>query len=90
MTVSTAMTQEEAAALAEQVRAASAGDKAAVHRVLEAISDDVFELSLRMLGHPADAEDAAQEILIIVLTHLSSFRGRAPFGRGYGGSPPTT
>lgn len=27
-----------------------------------------------MLGHPADAEDAAQEILVVVLTHLGSFR----------------
>src|SRR5258708_24462471 len=30
-----------------------------------------------MRGHPADAEDAAQEILIIVLTHLGSFRGES-------------
>lgn len=73
------MTREDAAALEDQVRAAAAGDKAAAHHVLEAISDDVYELSLRMLGHPADAEDAAQEILVIVLTHLSSFRGEAAF-----------
>ena len=72
-------TQGDAAALAEQVRAASAGDKAAARNVLEAIRDDVYELSLRMLGHPADAEDAAQEILVIVLTHLSSFRGESAF-----------
>jgi RNA polymerase sigma factor (sigma-70 family) len=32
-----------------------------------------------MLGHPADAEDAAQEILVIVLTHLGSFRGESAF-----------
>lgn len=32
-----------------------------------------------MLGHPADAEDAAQEIFVIVLTHLSSFRGESAF-----------
>jgi RNA polymerase sigma factor (sigma-70 family) len=32
-----------------------------------------------MLGHPADAEDAAQEILIVVLTHLGSFRGESAF-----------
>lgn len=73
------MTPEDAAALAEQVRAAAAGDKVAAHCVLEAIGDDVYELSLRILGHPADAEDAAQEILVIVLTHLSSFRGESAF-----------
>jgi RNA polymerase sigma factor (sigma-70 family) len=74
-----AMTPENEAALAEQVRSAAAGGKTAARHVLEAISDDVFELSLRMLGHPADAEDAAQEILVIVLTHLSSFRGESAF-----------
>jgi RNA polymerase sigma factor (sigma-70 family) len=30
-----------------------------------------------MLGHPADAEDAAQEILVIVVTHLGAFRGES-------------
>jgi RNA polymerase sigma factor (sigma-70 family) len=71
------MTQE--LDLAERVQAASSGDKDAARQVLEAIGDDVYELALRMLGHPADAEDAAQEILIIVLTHLSSFRGDSAF-----------
>jgi RNA polymerase sigma factor (sigma-70 family) len=65
--------------LAERVRAAAAGDKAAARDVLDSVSDDVYELALRMLGHPADAEDAAQEILVIVLTHLSSFRGESAF-----------
>jgi RNA polymerase sigma factor (sigma-70 family) len=73
------MIPEDAAALAAQVRAASVGDKGAARHVLEAISDDVYELALKMLGHPADAEDAAQEILIIVLTHLGSFRGESAF-----------
>jgi RNA polymerase sigma factor (sigma-70 family) len=66
--------------LAEQARAAASGDKAAARAVLDAIQDDVYHLALRMLGHPADAEDAAQEILLIVLTHLGSFRGESAFG----------
>jgi RNA polymerase sigma factor (sigma-70 family) len=61
--------------LTECARAAAAGDKAAARTLLDAIQDDVYALALRMLGHPADAEDAAQEILLIVLTHLGSFRG---------------
>jgi RNA polymerase sigma factor (sigma-70 family) len=69
------MTDRDALDLAQQARAAAAGDRTAAQHVLDAVSDDVYGLSLRMLGHPADAEDAAQEILIIVLTHLSSFRG---------------
>src|SRR5580692_7581814 len=63
--------------LAERASAAAAGDKDAAREVLEAVADDVYELAMRMLGHPADAEDAAQEILVIVVTHLGSFRGES-------------
>jgi RNA polymerase sigma factor (sigma-70 family) len=58
-------------------RAAASGDKSAARALLESLQDGVYELALRMLGHPADAEDAAQEILIIVLTHLGAFRGES-------------
>jgi RNA polymerase sigma factor (sigma-70 family) len=61
------------------VRAAAAGDKTAAHEVLQAVQDNVYRLALRMLGHPQDAEDAAQEVLVIVLTHLGSFRGESSF-----------
>src|SRR5262252_5727489 len=63
--------------LADLARAAANGDKAATSAFLEGIKDDIYELALRMLGHPADAEDAAQEILVIVVTHLGSFRGES-------------
>ncbi len=63
--------------LAEAARRAAAGDRAAARAVVDAVADDVYELALRMLGHPADAEDATQEILVIVLTHLGSFRGES-------------
>lgn len=39
----------------------------------------VFNLSLRMLGTFADAEDATQDILLKMITHLSSFRGDSSF-----------
>lgn len=61
------------------VRAAAAGDRGAAERLLHEIEDGVYRLALRMLGHPQDAEDAAQEILVIVLTHLGSFRGESSF-----------
>lgn len=35
-------------------------------------------LALRMLWHPEDARDAAQEILLRVVTHLATFRGTKP------------
>jgi RNA polymerase sigma factor (sigma-70 family) len=63
--------------LAAAARAAAAGDQAAARSILDAFQDDVYGLALRMLGHPTDAEDAAQEILVIVLTHLGSFRGES-------------
>src|SRR5437762_12579082 len=65
--------------LAARVRAAAAGDADAVRGVVEAVQDPVYRLALRMLGHPADAEDAAQEISVIVVTHLGSFRGESAF-----------
>ena len=44
-----------------------------------AARDRVYRLSLRMTARPADAEDATQEILIKVITRLSTFRGDAAF-----------
>lgn len=58
---------------------AAAGDRQALEALLESVQDLVFNLALRMLGIPQDAEDATQEILIKVMTHLSSFRGESRF-----------
>jgi RNA polymerase sigma factor (sigma-70 family) len=68
-----------AADLGEHARAAATGDKHALTLVIEGIRDNIYHLALRMLGHPADAEDATQEIVIVVLTHLGSFRGESRF-----------
>jgi RNA polymerase sigma factor (sigma-70 family) len=65
--------------LETQVARAAEGDKAALDAVLREIKDDVYKLSMRMLGHPADAEDATQEVLVKVLTHLGSYRGESAF-----------
>lgn len=56
---------------------AVAGDELALDTFLRAVRDDVYRLALRMLGHPFDAEDAAQEILVRVVTNLASFRGES-------------
>ena len=58
----------------EIVAAAVSGDQKALEKLLNSVQDMVFNLSLRMLGLLPDAEDATQEILIQVMTHLSSFR----------------
>ena len=58
-------------------RAAIAGDQTALAKLVELLRNDVYRLAMRMLGHPADAEDAAQEALIQIVTSLSSFRGES-------------
>jgi RNA polymerase sigma factor (sigma-70 family) len=58
---------------------AKGGDRAALERLVASVQDSVYGLAIRMLYHPADAEDAAQEILIKVVTHLGSLRNPAAF-----------
>jgi RNA polymerase sigma factor (sigma-70 family) len=53
------------------------GDRAALADLVEHLQDGIYRLAVRMLYHPADAEDATQEILIKIVTHLGSFRGDA-------------
>ncbi len=69
-------TNEELKILVDQ---ATAGDKKALETLVCDVQDLVFNLSLRMLGTFADAEDAAQDILLKMITHLSSFRGDSSF-----------
>ena len=69
-------TDQEIQTLVEQ---ATAGDKTALEALAAGVQDMVFNLSLRMLGTFADAEDAAQDILLKMITHLSSFRGESAF-----------
>ena len=61
------------------IQKASAGDKSSLETVLLSVRDLVFNLSLRMLGSFPDAEDATQDILLKVMTHLSSFKGESSF-----------
>lgn len=58
---------------------AVAGDKESLETVVLGIQDLVFNLSLRMLGTFADAQDASQDILLKVITHLSSFKKESSF-----------
>lgn len=58
---------------------ATAGDKESLEIILLSVRDLVFNLSLRMLGTFHDAEDATQDILLKVMTHLSSFKKESSF-----------
>lgn len=61
------------------VKKAQQGDPAALESLIARIQGRVHGLALRMLWHPEDAKDATQEILLRVVTHLSSFRGESSF-----------
>lgn len=61
------------------VRRAVEGDVRAMETLIDGVRDAVFNLALRMLGSFPDAEDAAQEILLKVVSRLSSFRGESAF-----------
>ena len=65
--------------LADLVERAQRGDGNSVEAVLVAVGDDVHRLALRMTGCPDDAVDATQEILVKVLTRMSTFNGEAAF-----------
>jgi RNA polymerase sigma factor (sigma-70 family) len=65
--------------LRDLVAQAVAGDRHAVEELLTAIQGDVYNLAVRMLWSSDDAADATQEILMKVVTRLSSFRGESTF-----------
>lgn len=65
---------------AELVTAAQAGDRLALDRLLRVHYDRVHAVCRRIVGTSHDADDAAQEAMIRVVTGLHSFDGRSAFG----------
>jgi RNA polymerase sigma factor (sigma-70 family) len=61
------------------VERAAAGERSAVEDLVRRHQAWVYNIAARMLGHPHDAEDATQEILIKAITRLSSFERRSSF-----------
>ena len=59
----------------EVIRRAAAGDGDALYALLRALQPALFQLAVRMLRHRADAEDATQEVLLRIVTHLAQYRG---------------
>lgn len=56
------------------VAAAQQGSRDALEALVRSMQRPVFNLAMRMLGHPADAEDATQEILVKAITHIGEVR----------------
>jgi RNA polymerase sigma factor (sigma-70 family) len=56
---------------------ARSGDRHALEELVRRHQVWIYNIAIRMLAHPQDAEDATQEILVKALTALSSFEGRS-------------
>jgi len=61
------------------VARARLGEREALEDLVQRHQPWIYNIALRMLFHPQDAEDATQEILVKVLTRLASFEGRSSF-----------
>jgi len=54
-------------------------DERAFRELIEAHRDRVYNISFRMLGSRAEAEDVAQEVFIAVFKTIETFRGDSKF-----------
>lgn len=61
------------------VSMAKQGSKKDLEKLIKSIQGKIYDLSLRMLGFAEDAEDATQDILIKIITHLGNFKGESLF-----------
>ncbi|HAY35264.1 MAG TPA: RNA polymerase sigma factor [Ignavibacteria bacterium] len=61
------------------VSAAVAGDKKSLELLIKRHQAWIFNISLKMVWDPADAEDVTQEVLIKIITKLSTFRSESSF-----------
>jgi RNA polymerase sigma factor (sigma-70 family) len=61
------------------VEQAKMGDRQVLEEIVRRIQDKIYGLAIRMLYAPADAQDATQEILVKIITHLATFKGESRF-----------
>lgn len=75
MTLAASLSQVEP----DLARRACDGDRNAVAELVRVMQRPFYNLALRMLADRSAAEDAAQECLLRVITHLSQYREEARF-----------
>lgn len=63
----------------ELVKRATNGDRAAIEQLILRHQAWVYNIAVRMVFHPQDAEEVTQEVLVKAVTRLSSFRGDSAF-----------
>jgi len=63
----------------ELIGASLKGDKKSLEHLIKKHQDWIYNIALRMVFYPDDAKDATQEVLIKIITKLSSFEGLSSF-----------
>ena len=64
------------------------GNRDAFRPIVEREAVAVYRTCLRILGRPQDAEDVAQEALVMAYRSIASYRGDGALGAWVAGSPP--
>ena len=68
---------DDKTSLEEHAPRAADGGPGSLEAVCRGVRDLVYRLALRFSSEPADADDATQEILVKVVTHIGQFDGRS-------------
>lgn len=63
----------------ELIKRSQRGDTDAFQKLAQSYKSRIYSLSLRMLGNPTDAEDAAEESVIKLYYSMKKFRGQSSF-----------
>src|SRR6516164_3119212 len=63
----------------ELVERAKNGDRRALEELVLRHQAWVYNIAIRMVFHPQDAEEVTQEVLVKVITKLSTFKGESKF-----------
>src|SRR5438132_2174995 len=58
---------------------AQTGDRAALEKLVLRHQAWIYNIAIRMVFHPQDAEEVTQEVLVKVITKLSTFKGESTF-----------
>src|SRR3954447_21281231 len=64
---------------AELVEQARNGDRAALEKLVLRHQAWIYNIAVRMVFHPQDAEEVTQEVLVKVITKLGTYKGDSKF-----------
>src|SRR5262252_6851213 len=61
------------------VEKAKSGDRAALEKLVLRHQAWIYNIAIRMVFHPQDAEEVTQEVLVKAVTKISTFKGKSQF-----------